>query len=284
MQSTSDLYKRLISSENHWFEVAITVGGNGVLIDENKDWIDFGELWLQGSFIDSKTGILVETGSPGDGMRENAIMSAVTSNQLFSGDTPSVGNAVAGQIELKVLDIGFNIPRMAEIRPYIRVTDGTEVSEWLPYGVYYVDTRYVTSNDDGLNIWTITGFDSMLKAEQPYPYDTATIASTVVKNIVKMMGLDETQIDDHVWEIIDENGGDEIQCSGEHTCREHLQFIAALYGGNWTITKEGKLNLIRINDVPYETNLLTDEIGYALNFGAAEYDDTEYAQRIVIGT
>ena len=283
MQSTSALYKSILSDDNHWFEVAVTIGEKGILIDEHKDWIDFGALYLNGSYIDSKTAILVETGSPDDGIRENALMSLTTSNQLFSGNTPSIGNAVAGQIELKMLDLGFNIPRMAEIRPYVRATDGTNVSEWIPQGVYYIDTRYITKNDDGLDIWTINGFDAMLKAEQPYPYDTATKASTVIKNVAGMMGLSQDNIDSHVWEIIPINGGDTIQCSGEYTAREHLQYIAALYGGNWTMTNEGKLNLVRINDTPYETNILTDEVGYTLNFGDAAYDDTPDAERIVVG-
>ena len=172
---------------------------------------------------------------------------------------------------------------MAEIRPYVRVTDGTDTSEWIPQGVFYTDTRYVTTNLDNLPVWTITGYDAMLKADQPYQYDTQTKASTVIKNIAGMMGLSE-QIDDHVWEIVPENGGDVIQCSGEWTAREHLQYIAALYGGNWTITNEGKLNLVRINDIPYETNLLSDEYGYTLNFGDALYDDTPDAERIVVGS
>lgn len=283
MQHTSALYKQIISDINHWFEVSVTIGSSGVLIDEHKDWIDFGELYMEGSLIDTKTAILVESGGADDGVRENALISISTSNRLFSGNTPSIGNAVAGQIELQLLDIGFNIPRMAEIRPYVRVTDGTNTSEWIPQGVFYTDTRFVTTNDNGLDIWTITGYDAMLKAEQPYPEDAQTMASTVVKNIAGLMGLTEEKIDEHVWEIIPINGGDLIQCSGEYTCREHLQYIAALYGGNWTMTNEGRLNLVRINDSPYETNLLTDETGYTLNFGDPDYDDTDYAERIVVG-
>lgn len=283
MQSTSALYKSIMANENHWFEVAVTIGDSGVLIDENKDWIDFGALYLNGSFIDSKTAILVETGSPDDGVRENALISLVTSNQLFNGNFPSIGNAIAGQVDLHLLDLGFNIPRMAEIRPYVRATDGFRVSEWIPQGVYYTDTRYISKNKDNLDICQLTGYDAMLKADQAYPHDTVTKASDVVKNIAGLMGLTFENIDAHVWEIIPVNGGDQIQCSGEYTCREHLQYIAALYGGNWTMTNEGKLNLVLINDIPYETNLLTDNIGYTINFGDPAYDDTPNAERIVVG-
>ena len=283
MQATSALYKSIMSKANHSFEIAVTIGESGVLIDEYKNWIDFGELYLAGSFIDAQTAILVESGSPDDGIRENALISVNTRNQLFDGNFPSIGNAVAAQIDLEILDIGFNIPRMAEIRPYIRVTDGVDTSEWIPQGVFYTDTRYITKNADNLPVWTITGYDAMLKADQAYPYDDQTKASTVIKTIAGLMGLTEEKIDSHVWEVIPIDGGDVIQCSGEYTAREHLQFIAALYGGNWTITNEGKLNLVRINDYPYETNLLSDEVGYTLNFAAAIYDDTPDAERSVVG-
>lgn len=283
MQTTSTLYKTILSNPRHWFEIAVTIGGSGVLIDENKDWIDFGALYLEGSLIDTQTAILVDSGSPQDGgLRENALISVNTSNQLFSGNTPSIGNAVAGQIELKIFDRGFSIPQLAEIRPYVRATDGSQYSEWIPQGVYFLDTRYTTKND-GITVISITGYDAMLKADQPFPYDNKRKASTVVKNVASLMGL-ANQIDANVWTIIPQNGGDQIQCSGEYTCREHLQYIGALYGGNWTITNVGKLNLVRINDIPYETNLLTDEVGYTINFGSSADNDTVNAQRIVVGS
>jgi len=244
LQTTSALYKQLIEDDNHWFETYVTIGGNTV--------------------------------------PESVLKSVKTQNQLFNGNTPSIGNAVAAQIEVRLFDPGYSIPRMAEIRPYICVTNGTDTSEWIPQGVFYVDTRTITQNDDGLDILTLSGFDAMLKADQTYTQDTQEIASTVVKNIATMMGLQLSDIDGHVWDIIPINGGDTIQCSGEYTAREHLQYIAALYGGNWTMTNEGKLNLVRINDIPPETSLLTDEDGHTLNFGAAADNDTPNAQRVVV--
>ena len=244
MKTTSALYKQIIADTNHWFEVKVNIGGT-----------DIGE---------------------------NALMSVTTNNQLFDGEIPSIGNAVSGEIVVQLIDSGLSIPRMAKIRPYVRVTNGTDTSEWIPQGVYYLDTRSVTKNDDGLDILTLTGYDAMLKAEQPYPQDYQARAAYVVRNIVSLMGMTDNDIDPHVWEIIPTSGSDWIQTSGEYTAREHLQYIAALYGGNWTMTNEGKLNLVRINDIPPETNLLTDEVGYTINFGAASTNDTANAQRIVV--
>lgn len=244
-QNVSEDYKSIISSLNHWFETKVSIGGTEV--------------------------------------GENVLMSVYTKNQLFDTDQPSVGCAVAGQITVTLIDNGLDIPRMAEIRPYVRVTDGTDTSEWIPQGVFYLDTRFVTHNDNGLDILTLNGYDAMLKAEQKFPYDNQEKASDVVRRIANSMGLPwATKVDPHVWSIIPVNGGDVIQTSGEYTMREHLQYIGALYGGNWTITNEGKLNLVQLNDIPPETSLLTDESGYTLNFGDPQDDDTPDAQRIVV--
>ena len=244
-QNVSEDYKSIISSLNHWFETKVSIGGTEV--------------------------------------GETVLMSVSTQNQLFDTDQPSVGCAVAGQITVTLIDNGLNIPRMAEIRPYVRVTDGTNTSEWIPQGVFYLDTRAVTHNDDGLDILTLNGYDAMLKAEQKFPHDNQEKASDVVRRIANSMGLPwQSKVDPHVWSIIPINGGDVIQTSGEYTMREHLQYIGALYGGNWTITNEGKLNLVRLNDIPPETSLLTDETGYTLNFGDPQDDDTPNAQRIVV--
>jgi hypothetical protein len=49
--------------------------------------------------------------------------------------------------------------------------------------------------------------------------------------------------------------------------REVLGFIAAMYGGNWVITKEGKLSLITLAGLPEETNYLVTNFGNPITFG-----------------
>ena len=63
-----------------------------------------------------------------------------TSKNLFDAEKPVVGACVGGQIELAVIPMG-DIPRMAEIRLYTRLVLEDEVSEWIPKGVFYIDTR-----------------------------------------------------------------------------------------------------------------------------------------------
>ena len=46
-----------------------------------------------------------------------------------------------------------------------------------------------------------------------------------------------------------------------------LKNIACCNGGNWIITDESNLLLIKLGDVSVETNYLVDDNGFALLFG-----------------
>ena len=66
MQTVSELYKQIISDINHWFEVSVKIDGTDV--------------------------------------GEDALMSVSVSNQLFDSGSPSVGNAVSAEVNIKMID------------------------------------------------------------------------------------------------------------------------------------------------------------------------------------
>lgn len=92
------------------------------------------------------------------------LISMQTSHALFDGAV-SVGNTIAGTIDVQLIANSNSIPTMAELRPYVRAVDDTRQSEWLPRGIYWIDTR---EYDKETGILTLTGFDAMLKGEQDY--------------------------------------------------------------------------------------------------------------------
>ena len=92
------------------------------------------------------------------------LISMQTSHALYDGAV-SVGNTIAGTIDVQLIANSNSIPTMAELRPYVRAVDDTRQSEWLPRGVYWIDTR---EYDKETGILTLTGMDAMLKGEQDY--------------------------------------------------------------------------------------------------------------------
>lgn len=255
MQNTSALYDEIVSSDNHWFEVALAIGESGRLTDEVGNVLIFGT-----------DAILVDTGGAETAFRENILMSMSTKHSVFNENYPVVGSAIAGEIDITMLMPAGTIPKMARLAPYVRATDGERYSEWLPKGIYYIDTRETSHNSNGLDILTIHGYDAMLMFEQNYPSDSVNNYPMLDTRMVQFIA-DSVQIsvDPRTFERMD--NGYTFSLPAGYSSREVLGIIAASYGGNFIISDEGQLLLIRLSDLPKETNYLVTESGDVLVFG-----------------
>lgn len=279
MQNTSALYRQLYALQNHWFETKVNING-----------VDY---------------------------HEDQLFAVSTSSQLFARN-PEVGKAVAGEINVTLIDPAEDIPVMAVVRPYVRVCgyivaaeqprviggivyltdassiDGEDIatldgaainsnivyypnitelqeSEWLPKGVYYIDTRQTSHNDDGVTLMELHGYDAMLKAEQYWGDDMMPPGGwpeegltdiQVVQMIAEKM---DVAVDSRT--VTDMDGGYKIPMPIGYTLREVLGYLAAPYLGCFIITEQGKLRMVSILDLPPETNYLIDNAGYAITFG-----------------
>lgn len=226
MQTTSELYKQILSDPGHHKETKLDIAGTEYT--------------------------------------EANIVSVETSGGLYT--TPGIGNCAARQINLEVLPLSA-IPRQAQIKVYVRLVLGEQSSEWIPKGTFFISTRSRNKITDSL---TITGYDAMLKAESVwinsnYDYENWPMPQVdAVYDIAYRMGVEvdsrtvlTTQFP--VDYPIDENG--------DLTMREVLGYIAVSNAGNWIITDEGKLLLLKFGDIPEETNYLVEEEGDCITFG-----------------
>lgn len=282
MQQTSETYKRILAGK-HWFENSVTIGDSGRLVTENGDLILFGE---KPNEIDT---ILVDTGGPESGFRENALYSVVTNHEFFTDGSPSVGDAVAGYVDIKML-APYNIPKKARIALYCRVVNGTEKSEWVPQGVYYIDTREQTYSG-GRDILKIKGYDAMLLANVTYPSDESEekdgkprypmLDTTMVKFIAKNMKIDQNNkdgisVDPRTWDLM--TAGYKFNLPANYSMREVLGMIAAAYAGNFIISPTGQLRLVRMFDMPKETRVLCTEDGYKIVFETLPNGENVYIE------
>lgn len=183
----------------------------------------------------------------------------------------AIGQATCAELELEI--IADEIPRGATIKRYVRLVNGNLVSEWIPAGVYFVNTR---SYEDG--VWKIEAFDIMRKAEQqwtpvqsldfPMPMDTACnlFATILGTSIDERSQISHTYTIDYPGTTDPDDPEDEPQF---YTIRQHLQWIAAAHAANWIVTAEGKLLLVPLGGEPEETNFLITEYGKPINFGGS---------------
>lgn len=194
---------------------------------------------------------------------QSNIISVSISGGLF--DSPGIGNVNARQIDMEIIPIG-TIPRQAQIQVFARVCVDNLQSEWIPKGVFFFSAREL---DKVSGILTVTGYDAMLKAEnvwlnEDYIYDNWPMPQeTAVADIAQRMGI---EVDSRTVLSNDFPVEYPVDEDGDLTMREALSFIAVSDAGNWIITDEGKLRLIRFDDLPEVEGVLVTEHGAPIVF------------------
>ena len=259
MQETSALYRQILATEPHWFEVSVVIGESGVLITEYGDKILFGD-----------TAIIVSRDSPDSGYREERLMNVQTRIQMFN-DGIEIGRAISQEIEVTIIKPSADLPNMALIAPYVRVCSENATSEWVKQGVFYIDTRSYSDNDSegGLVTLTLHGYDAMLMTEQYYTdtgnldWSSGTVVDTdMVSDIARIIGV---SVDERTWDVM--TSGYRVPLPTSYTLREILGYIASMYIGCFIMTDEGLLRLVSILELPPETSLLIDQVGDYIVFG-----------------
>ena len=192
---------------------------------------------------------------------EDVIVDIQINRSIFA-DSPVLGACISAEIDLTMVKPSEDIPRMAYIEPYVRLTNGTISSEWLPKGKFYIDTREYTKND-AVDVLKIHGFDSMLMAEQLVPinnYPQTDIEA--VQEIATFLGVG---LDDEALTQMDK--WYTIPTPASYSCREVLGYIAAMYAGCFIMDDFGHLRLVTVNGMPPETNYLINTAGLVITFG-----------------
>lgn len=168
---------------------------------------------------------------------EDVLVSCMTTGKLFS--SPSVGAAVGRQIDVKMLMPNETLPRMAILKPFARIKYGTDVSEWIQKGVYFIDTR---STDKMTWVLTLHGYDAMLKTEQLYcgsgdvgqwPRTMAAVVNDICAKIGVTLDSRTTISSEYV-----------CQLDTTFSMREYLSHIAAAHAGVFMMTDTGQMRLV----------------------------------------
>lgn len=274
MQQTSALYERLRSNPDRQFEYKLIIDGVGEFNSGRIRKISTNVEMFQddpeiGKAVSAEVDVVLQKVSEtipqmacirlyvkAYGMAAKSTTASVVGERLIPQSASYANENIT--INTTVSVSGENI---------IFPVDGEEYaeSEWIPQGVFYIDTREVTANQDDLDVLTIHGFDAMLKTEQEYAsnetvgdnYDTA-----YVRAIAAAIGV---EVDDRTWELM--GTGYIVPFPLGYTMREILGYVAASYVGCFVMTDEGKLRLVSMTDLPAETNLLIDSVGDVILVG-----------------
>ena len=169
---------------------------------------------------------------------ENDLVSIETENNLFAEEAPSCGNSVSGTITAKLRTPNTVIRTKAKMELFARVTSGDLKSEWIPKGVYFLDTREKQKAKNGEDtIIVLDGFDAMLFGEQDYTPSGNWPKSDaeVIEEMCWILGVECTWIPDKNFPIQKPIG---------YSVREIIGYVAAMYGGSVTMDDSGKLKFV----------------------------------------
>lgn len=265
MQDVSNIanYNAILVGGDYFIEWAIDIGDAGRLIDTRGDYITF-------TPVGASDPVRLKLASAGanNGYGEDRLIRLAINNAMFTG-TPSLGKAVAGEVDVEMIEPLGNIPRMAAIRAYCRIFNNSLKSDWIEQGTYYIDTREIRQNFHGENVLKLHGFDAMLMTEQAYVWDLTAPATDidVVRDIAAQLQLD---VDERTVDIMTKGYTIESEQTGQYTMREILGYLAGAYAGSFIMSPQNELRLVQLITPPSETNYLATIEGsvfYAIAFG-----------------
>ena len=176
----------------------------------------------------------------GEEIGKSGIWDGQITGRLFSTGSPTVGGCVARELSITLIPRGVEIPRMAKLTIKYALTDGTDKSEWISLGSFFIDTRQWNAQHD---IVAIHAYDAMLKAEEDYliaGQASGTWPRTqaaVVQDVSRRIGV---PLDPRT--VI--NSGYMAEYPGGYSMREVLGFVGGCHCGNWIITPQETLLLL----------------------------------------
>lgn len=301
MQNTSALYRQILAEERHWFETSVVIGDSGTLVTELGDQVLFGGTAIvvarsgpESGFSETqifsvRTDINMFGESPEIG---TAVAQEVEVTMLKpAGDIPPMAQIipyvrVCGYLPISgtadIVNDNLVLHNATIVGDRIVLGDEAYIdandylvfpgvryeyaeSEWIQQGIFFIDTREITNNDDNLDLITLHGFDAILKAEQDYAtteLDWPAVDVDIVHEIARKMGV---SVDPRTDELM--TSGYELPLPTGYSLREYLSYIAAKYIGNFIMSDIGELRLVSLLELPEDTRLLITEYGDYIIFG-----------------
>jgi hypothetical protein len=277
MQNVSPLFNRLISQANHWYETKVNING----VDYGEDQLFSVSTSAQMFGNDPEVGkaiaqeITLSMIQPSEDIpfmaRVIPYVRVVGSVPIgtgsdFDGDTLLLNGYASFADDMVVFSDGSGAAIVGDTLMMTNQTGNLE-SEWIPQGVFYVDTRETSKNANGLPVLNLHGFDAMLKTEQDFPSvegDWPMALTNVVANIARAI---DVEVDPRTYVTMNRVYVGVIDLPAAYSMREVLGFIAAKCLGCFVMSDEGKLLLVSLVNLPPETNLLVNDVGDYITFG-----------------
>lgn len=149
-------------------------------------------------------------------------------DRLIPSEDFTIGAVIASKLSIQIRT-SDTIPANASIAPYVRLNGDMGPTDWIPLGVYFVDTRGYQNS-----IWTFSCYDKLILSQQPY-VSVLTYPATMAAVFSELCGQLGVTADPSV--VI--NPAYMIPYHDlDVTMHDMLSYIASAHGASVRITKD----------------------------------------------
>ena len=162
----------------------------------------------------------------------NNIVEMGLQEAIAEGEDFAIGNAIATRFDLEIRTED-SFEANAEVRPYIMLHGEGASTEWLPLGVFYIDSReYVEGG-----VWRYVCYDKLMLANQPWETNL-TLPNGMLNVMNEICGILDIEIAE---DTIINNLFEVPLMTHEFTMRQVIGYIAGCHAASARINKDGKL-------------------------------------------
>lgn len=171
---------------------------------------------------------------------KNSIIEFDIEDSIINSDEFALGTIVSSRLDI-TLRTSSQVPTNAKIQPYIKMNGAQGETEWVPLGVFYVDSRKHENE-----VWKYVCFDRLILAQKEYksnlvyPIEAQTVFNEICSEIFLNVPIDSSTTINITYKIKTKPEG----C----TIRDVLGFLACMCGSCVKMTKEGKLKFISFKE------------------------------------
>lgn len=200
---------------------------------------------------------------------ESKIYSLKTSGSVFPEDKPSIGNFCAREIDTVFEPpSGKTIPKQARMRIFTFLDNGTQQSERIPKGVFFIDTREYNSDKTKM---LVHGYDAAIKFDADIDetdFEWPVSPVSLLQQLANSVGVTVLLPTDLVTLLLTNIYRVPLTIC---TKREMVCYIAAAIGCNAIIDDQGRLKFLFLkNDAEtLDCNYLVTETGNRIVIGGA---------------
>lgn len=170
-------------------------------------------------------------------------------DSIIPSEDFTIGTVITSRLTIKIRT-SDTIATNAKIQPFVQMNGTSGVTEWMPLGAFYIDTR---SYQNG--VWTFVCYDKLILSQQTYVSSLTYPVS--MESVWNEICLQLNYTSDSSVKI---NSSYEVPYKDEDiTIHDMIGYIASAHGASVRMTKDEKVAWVSFSTNPTRTSLAASD-------------------------